>query len=70
MIATLRLSTFARMGFLDSATDGLDERKARRREVMNASGDEWKENVSDKLEKSDEEPLGNSGSCGVEVIFS
>jgi hypothetical protein len=56
------------MGVLESARSGCEDWKARTRDVMNASGDEWKEKVSARPESVVGEPWGKTGSLGCDAI--
>lgn len=68
MTAILRFKTLARIGVLESAKAGCVDWKARTRDAMNASGDEWKEKVSERPESVVGEPWGKTGSLGGDAI--
>lgn len=69
MTATLRFRTLAWIGVLESAKVGLDAWKARTRDVIKDSGDEWKEKVSDRPESVLGLPWGRIGRRGTELMF-
>ena len=61
MTATLRLRILAWTGVRDENSSGFEDLTARTRDVMNCSGEEWKENVEDRLDNNEGEPWGKMG---------